>query len=93
MTSQGIDGYGQIQIYREALEKAGVADRRRVAEQIRRMDSSTGAADYFTGPLKWDATGRRVGAGLVIAQWQGGQPVPVYPPALATHKPIWAGKA
>ena len=91
MTSQGIDGYGQIQIYREALEKAGVADRRRVADQIRRMDTSTGAADYFTGPLKWDERGRRIGAGLVIAQWQGGQPVPVYPASLATHKPIWPG--
>jgi hypothetical protein len=91
MTSQGIDGYGQIQIYREALEKAGVADRRRVADQIRRMDSTTGAAEYFSGPLKWDERGRRIGAGLVIAQWQGGQPVPVYPASLATHKPIWPG--
>ncbi len=92
MTSQGIDGYGQIMIYREALEKAGVADRRKVAEVIRAMNSTTGAAEYFNGPLKWDERGRRVGAGLVIAQWQGGQPVPVYPPAMATAKPTWPGK-
>lgn len=92
MTSQGIDGYGQIMIYREALEKAGVADRRKVAEVIRKMDSTTGAADYFNGPLKWDERGRRVGAGLVIAQWQGGQPVPVYPPTMAIAKPVWPGK-
>lgn len=89
MTPQSIDGYGQIQIYREALEKAGAADRKKVADQIRKMDSATGAADYFSGPLKWDERGRRVGAGLVIAQWQGGQPVPVFPPAIATHKPVW----
>jgi len=76
-------------IYREALEKAGAADRKKVADQIRKMDSATGAADYFSGPLKWDERGRRVGAGLVIAQWQGGQPVPVFPPAIATHKPVW----
>lgn len=91
MTPQSIDGYGQIQIFREALEKGGVADRRKVAEMIRAMDSTTGAAEYFAGPLKWDERGRRVGAGLVIAQWQGGQPVPVFPPAIATHKPVWPG--
>ena len=92
MTSQSIDGYGQVMIYREALEKAGAADRKKVADVIRRMDSTTGAADYFSGPLKWDERGRRVGAGLVIAQWQGGQPVAVYPPAVATAKPVWPGK-
>lgn len=92
MTSHGIDGYGQIMIYREALEKAGVADRRKVAEVIRAMNSTTGAAEYFNGPLKWDERGRRVGASLVITQWQGGQPVPVYPPAVATSKPAWPGK-
>ena len=92
MTSQGIDGYGQVMIYREALEKTGVADRRKVAEYIRSMNSTTGAAEYFNGPLKWDERGRRVGAGLVIVQWQGGVPVPVYPPAMATAKPVWPGK-
>ena len=92
MTSQGIDGYGQIMIYREALEKAGVADRRKVAEVIRKMDSATGASEYFSGPLKWDERGRRIGANLVIAQWQNGQPVPVFPPANATAKPVWPGK-
>ena len=92
MTSQGIDGYGQIMIYREALEKAGVADRRKVAEVIRSMNTASGPAEFFSGPLKWDERGRRVGAGLVIAQWQNGQPVPVYPAALATAKPVWVGK-
>ena len=92
MTSQAIDAYGQIMIFREALEKAGAADRKKVAEVIRKMDSTTGAAEFFNGPLKWDERGRRVGAGLVIAQWQGGQPVPVYPPANALAKPVWPGK-
>ncbi|MGS0755397.1 hypothetical protein ACVBEH_12295 [Roseateles sp. GG27B] len=57
------------------------------------MDSDTGAAEYFNGPLKWDERGRRVGAGLVIAQWRGGQPVTVYPPAIAVAKPVWPGKS
>ena len=92
MTPQSLDGYGQIMIYREALEKVGVADRKKVAEYMRKMDSVTGAAEYFAGPLKWDERGRRVGAGLVIAQWQGGQPVAVFPPTIATAKPVWPGK-
>ena len=92
MTSQGIDGYGQIMIYREALEKTGAADRKKIAEYMRKMDGTTGASEYFSGPLKWDERGRRVGANLVIAQWQGGQPVPVYPASMATAKPIWPGK-
>jgi branched-chain amino acid transport system substrate-binding protein len=92
MTSQSLDGYGQIMIFKEALERAGAADRKKVAEAIRKMDTATGPADYFSGPLKWDEKGRRVGAGLVIAQWRGGQPVTVYPPALASTKPVWPGK-
>ena len=93
MTSQSLDGYGQVMIYREALEKAGAADRRKVADAIRKMDTTTGAADFFNGPLKWDERGRRVGASLVIAQWRGGQPVTVYPPVAAVAKPVWPGKS
>jgi len=91
MTSQSLDGYAQVQIYRDAVEKAGAADRKKVADAIRRMDSTTGPAEFVNGPLKWDDKGRRVGAGLVIAQWRGGQPVAVYPPSTATHNVVWAG--
>lgn len=92
MTSQSLDGYGQVMVYRDALEKAGVADRRKVAEEIRKMDSKGGAADYFAGPLKWDEMGRRVGAGLVIAQWQGGRPLSVHPGDIAAAKVKWPGR-
>ena len=91
MTAQSLDGYAQVQIYRDAIEKAGAADRKKVADVIRKMDSTTGAAEFVNGPLKWDEKGRRVGAGLVIAQWRGGQPVAVYPPATATHRAVWVG--
>jgi branched-chain amino acid transport system substrate-binding protein len=92
MTSQALDGYAEVMIYRDALEKAGAADRKKVAEAIRKMDSTTGAAEFVQGPLKWDEKGRRVGAGLVIAQWRNGQPVAVYPPAVAVAPPVWVGK-
>ena len=91
MTSQSLDGYAQVMVYRDAIEKAGAADRKKVADVIRNMNSTTGAGEFVQGPLKWDEKGRRVGAGLVIAQWRGGQPVSVYPPAMATHQPVWVG--
>ncbi len=93
MTPQALDGYAQVHIYRDALEKAGAADRKKVADAIRNMNATTGAGEFVQGPLKWDEKGRRVGAGLVIAQWRGGQPVPVYPAATATHAPVWVGAA
>ena len=92
MTGQAIEAYGQVMIYRDALEKAGVADRRKVAEEIRKMNSTTGAAEFFNGSLRWDERGRRIDAGLVVVQWQGGQPRAVYPTEIATAKAVWGGR-
>lgn len=85
-----VSGYGTIMIIKEALEKAGKADREAVAKAIREMDLTSGPADYFPGRrVKFDEAGRRVDAGLVIVQWQDGIPKTVYPPELATAKPFW----
>lgn len=93
MTQDSMCDYGHIWIIKEALEKAGVADRRKVAEAVRAMDTTEGAAKYFAGGhLKFDDKGRRVNAPLVIVQWQKGVPVTVYPPESAIAKPIWVGK-
>src|SRR5262249_55516972 len=52
--------YGDIWIYKEAVEKAGAADRKKVAAAIRAMDATTGPAKYFPGGrLKFDENGRR----------------------------------
>jgi branched-chain amino acid transport system substrate-binding protein len=80
-------------ILKEGVEQAGAADRKKVAAAIRAMDTSTGPAQYFAGGhVKFDDKGRRVGAPLVIIQWQKGQPVTVYPPQSATAEPIWVAK-
>lgn len=92
MTTQALCGYGQVMIYRDILERIGVADRRQVADAIRTMDTTEGAASYFPSALKWDEHGRLIGAGLVVAQWRGGQPVAVYPPEIASAEPIWVGQ-
>ena len=91
MTQDSISTYGDIWIFKEALEKAGAADRKKVAEAIRTMDTTDGPARYFPGGrLKFEENGRRAGAGLLIVQWQKGEPVVVYPPASAVAKPVWS---
>lgn len=93
MTQDSMSSYGEVWIIKDALEKAGVADREKVAEAVRAMDTHEGPARYFAGGhLKFDERGRRVDAPLVIVQWQKGEPVTVYPPESATAKPIWVSK-
>lgn len=88
MTQNAVSAYGHMWIIKEALEKAGKADRKAVAEAIRTMDG--GPAKYFPGgEVKFDEMGRRVGAGLAIIQWQDGVPVTVHPPDMAMAEPIW----
>lgn len=88
MTQNAISTYGDMWIFKTALEKAGKADREAVAEAIRNLNE--GPSPYFPGgELKFDEKGRRVGAGLTIIQWQKGKPITVFPPELAVSTAIW----
>ncbi|HYN12707.1 MAG TPA: ABC transporter substrate-binding protein [Burkholderiales bacterium] len=91
MTQNAISTYGDMWIFKEALEKAGKADREAVAQAIRTMNG--GPSKYYpAGEMKFDEKGRRVGAGLAIIQWQKGMPVTVFPPEMAIAQPIWPKK-
>jgi branched-chain amino acid transport system substrate-binding protein len=93
LTQDSLSAYGHVWILKEAVEKAGVTDRHKVAEAIRAMDTSEGAAKYFAGNhIKFDDKGRRVDAPLVIFQWQQGVPVTVYPQGPGSAKARWAMK-
>jgi branched-chain amino acid transport system substrate-binding protein len=93
ITQDGLAGYGHTWILKEALERAGVADKNKVAAEVRKLDLKEGpAAVAFPGGVKFDENGRRVGAQVVIAQWQGGRPLSVYPLDRALAKPIWPKK-
>jgi branched-chain amino acid transport system substrate-binding protein len=93
MTQDAITGYGDMWILKEALERAKVADKVKVAEQIRKMDLKDGpAAMAFPGGVKFDEKGRRMNAPLVIVQWQKGVPVTVSPVERALAKPYWPKK-
>ena len=90
MTQDSISSYGDMWILKDAMEKAKSADRVKVADAIRAMDTTEGAAKYFPGGrIKFDDKGRRVGAETVILQWRNGEPKAVYPASLATTTPLW----
>jgi branched-chain amino acid transport system substrate-binding protein len=90
ITQDSMTAYGDMWIFKEALERAGAADAKKVAEEIRKLDLKEGpAALAFPGGVKFEANGRRAGAHLVIAQWQNGQAVTIYPAEIALAKPIW----
>jgi branched-chain amino acid transport system substrate-binding protein len=90
ITQDSLSTYAEMQILRQAVETAGSIDRDKVNTAIHAMDDSGPIAQLFPdGHIKFDARGRRAGAALVIAQWQGGVPVTIFPEDRATAKPIW----
>lgn len=85
-----IFAYAHVLVLAAALEKAGAADREKVNAAIHELDMTTGPALFFPGHhLKYDAQGRRVGAKMVMVQWQGGRPVTVFPPDVAVAEAKW----
>ena len=85
-----IFAYAHVLILAAALEKAGVANREKVNEALHNLDMTTGPALFFPGHhLQYDAQGRRVGAKMVMIQWQNGVPVTVYPADVAVAQPQW----
>lgn len=90
MTQETVSTYGDIWIFKEALERARVADRRKVADAIRLLDLTDGPARFYPGGrIKFDDKGRRVGAVLLMLQWQNGVPETVFPDTAAVAKPVW----
>jgi branched-chain amino acid transport system substrate-binding protein len=91
MTQDSISNYAHMMILREAVERAGTTDKEKVNDAIKALDLTSGpAAECFpTKRVKFDAQGRMEGAALVIAQWQNGVPVSIYPTAGAMAQPVW----
>jgi branched-chain amino acid transport system substrate-binding protein len=90
LTQNPLSTYGHVWILKEAIEAAGKRDRHAVAEALHSIDLTTGPAKFFPGGrIKFDEQGRRVGAKLLVIQWQNGEPKTVYPPEAALAKPVW----
>jgi branched-chain amino acid transport system substrate-binding protein len=90
-TQHFVTTYGDMWIFKAALEAAGKADREAVAKALHAMNLTGGPASFFPGDgkLKFDDNGRREGASLLIVQWQKGVPITVYPAKDAISAPIW----
>ena len=65
MTQNAVSTYADMLVIRDALEKAGKADRAAVAEALRTMDGGP-SKYYLGGRIKFGSDGRREGAGLTI---------------------------
>jgi branched-chain amino acid transport system substrate-binding protein len=91
MDQNVVSTYADFILMRDALEKAGKADREAVATALHTMDG--GPSKYYPGgQIKFEENGRRIGAGLAIIQWQSGVPLTIYPDDLAMAKPLWPKK-
>lgn len=90
-TQHFVTTYGDVLIFKAALEAAGKAERAAVAQALREMDiRGSGPAAFFAGGrVKFDAAGRRENATLLIVQWQKGEPKTVFPAAAALAEPYW----
>lgn len=90
LTQDSLSAYGDMWIFKEALERAGSADKLKLAEAIRGLNLTEGpAAASFPGPIKFDEKGRRQDVPMIFAQWQKGLPVTVYPEDRAIAKAFW----
>ncbi|HKI99274.1 MAG TPA: ABC transporter substrate-binding protein [bacterium] len=82
--------YGHVWILKQAMEMAHSADPVKVAAAMHKMNLTSGpAAGAFAGGVKFLPNGRRDRAVVLVVQWQNGVPVTVYPPEVATAKPLW----
>jgi len=82
--------YAHVMIFKEALERTGAADRKKLGEMMHKIDLKDGPAKFFPDHrVKYDENGRRVGAELCIVQWQKGRPVAVHPESIAVSKAVW----
>ena len=89
MTQNAISTYADMWVIKEALEKAGKADRERGSRCASARSTAGPRSIYPGGRIQFDENGRRIDAGLTIIQWQKGTPITVYPPDLAVSPPVW----
>lgn len=88
-----ISTYGDIMLIKDAIERAGSADKAKVMAALRATDRKDGPAEYYLGSkLAFDNTGRRVGGATGLIQWQGGAPYLIWPAEQAQKEARWPKK-
>ena len=86
-----IFAYVHVLILKEALERAGVADREKVNAAIHAHGHDRPARRCSSPAITCNTTrnGRRIGAKMVMVQWQDGRPVTVFPADVAIAEAKW----
>ena len=93
MTQNPLCAFGHIWLLKEALELAETPNSVSVKDALHTMDITSGASDYFAGGrVRFDETGKRRDAGILVIQWQDGQPRTVYPESAALGNIIWPSR-
>ena len=70
--------------FQKAIEKAGTLDLKAVRDALAKLDFVS-----FYGQIKFDERGINIYKSMVVEQWQSGKKVTVWPPDVATAKPLW----
>jgi branched-chain amino acid transport system substrate-binding protein len=83
-----ISTYGDMWLIKDAIERAGSADKAKVMEALRATATTSGPANYYLGDkLAFDDKGRRIGGAVGLIQWQGGKPLLIWPAQVAAAQP------
>jgi branched-chain amino acid transport system substrate-binding protein len=87
MSSHSVQAYSAMMVLRDALERAGSADRAKVREAL----AKTNLADHILpqGPIQFDKTGENTGAQSALLQNQGGRTAVVGPAQFAEAKAVF----
>jgi branched-chain amino acid transport system substrate-binding protein len=87
MSSHSVQSYSAMMVVRDALERAGKADRGAIREALAR--TSLGDHILPQGPIQFDKSGENVNAQPALLQNQGGKTVVVGPTAFAEAKAVF----
>jgi len=87
LTSHGVQAYTVIYVVKDALERAGSADR----DKLRDALTKTNLSDHILpqDAIKFDDTGENVNASPALLQVQSGKPTVVGPARFAEGKPVF----
>src|SRR6202011_6262506 len=83
ISADAAEAYSVGQVVDQASKKANSIDNKALITALH-----SGTYNTVQGPMSFDSTGRPVGGvGVYIEQWQGGNPIFVYPTNVAAAKP------
>ncbi len=81
--------YASTFLLADALEKACSTDPKKLAETLRTTTFTGGKWNFQWPEASFDEKGRLKQAASVIAQWQNGEQVAIWPDNLAAGQPVW----